>query len=311
MLTPALTLAAVTLFVLIFVMLQALLKAWSEHGERSRRLDGSVRGGWRRELERSLARYEKPYRYLSDTMEAVGWPLRPSGFVLLTALLALTGVACGLLLFEGVKGTLLLGAVAAGLPAVALRMSAVSRQLRARLDFLPAVELFYQCYVAAGGRQVRTALQRTVEERNLLGPMQAAFEQLYRNLSVRGDDEASLRIFAAGLGHVWGDYFVQILKVALEEGHAASDNLKQLIADMRRARRANQQERNRLLEIRIANFTPPLFLGLFLGINIRYNPEGSYTYYVADPHGRDMLLNAVVLIFLSFVMGLALSRRKM
>ncbi|MNG34432.1 hypothetical protein D3C84_1209100 [compost metagenome] len=80
---------------------------------------------------------------------------------------------------------------------------------------------------------------------------------------------------------------------------------------MRRARRSNEQERSKLLEIRIANFTPILFLFLFVGINLHYNPESAYRYYVLDPQGRDLVLNSLVLIFGSFVMGIWLSRRKM
>jgi Flp pilus assembly protein TadB len=187
----------------------------------------------------------------------------------------------------------------------------VHRRMQTQMDFLPAVELFYQCYLVTGERQVRIALQRTVEERRLLGPMQSVFEQLYRNLSVRGDDEASLRLLAASLGHLWADYFVNILRVALVEGVSISDSLKELLSDMRKARRANEQERNRLLEIRVANFSPVLFLALFIGINLRYNKDNSYYYYMIDPQGRDMLLNAMVLIFASFLMGLWLSRKKM
>jgi hypothetical protein len=80
---------------------------------------------------------------------------------------------------------------------------------------------------------------------------------------------------------------------------------------MRRARRANEQERNKLLEIRIANYTPLLFLILFVGLNVHYSPENAYRYYLADPKGRDLMLNAFVLIFASFLMGIWLSRRKM
>ena len=183
--------------------------------------------------------------------------------------------------------------------------------MKTRIDFLPAVELFYQCCLVSGGKQIRTALQRTVEEKRLLGPMQAVFEQLYRNVSVRDDDEASLRIFAASLGHVWADYFVNIIRAGLAEGHPITANLKDLITDMRKSRRANQQERNKLLEIRLANFSPVFFLILFMGINFHYNPQNAYLYYIIDPGGRDLLLNAVVLIFCSFVMGLWLSRKKM
>jgi Flp pilus assembly protein TadB len=226
-------------------------------------------------------------------------------------LLLLTGVATGGFFFQSVKGTLLFGLLLGLLPYTLLRSLLVSRRMQTQMDFLPAVELFYQCYIVTGERQVRIALQRTIEERRLLGPMQSVFEQLYRNLSVRGDDEASLRLLSAALGHVWADYFTNILRVALAEGAPISDSLRELLADMRKARRAGEQERNRLLEIRIANFSPLLFLGLYVGINLRYNKDNSYYYYVIDPQGRDMLLNAMILIFASFLMGLWLSRKKM
>lgn len=130
--------------------------------------------------------------------------------------------------------------------------------------------------------------------------MQAVFEQLYRNLSVRSDDEASLRLLSVSLGHLWADYFVNILRVALVEGVPVSDSLRELLTDMRKARRANEQERNRLLEIRVANFSPVLFLVFFIGINLRYNKDNSYYYYFVDTQGRDMLLNAALLILHHF-----------
>jgi len=54
-----------------------------------------------------------------------------------------------------------------------------------------------------------------------------------------------------------------------------------------------------------------LFLLLFIGINAHYNPNGTYRYYLLDPMGRDLVLNALVLIFASFLMGIWLSRKKM
>jgi hypothetical protein len=54
-----------------------------------------------------------------------------------------------------------------------------------------------------------------------------------------------------------------------------------------------------------------LFLILFVGLNVHYSPENAYRYYLADPKGRDLMLNAFVLIFASFLMGIWLSRRKM
>lgn len=76
---------------------------------------------------------------------------------------------------------------------------------------------------------------------------------------------------------------------------------------MRKAQISEKQERNRLLEIRIANFSPILFLIVFMGVNFKLDAQMAYTYYVLDPEGRDLLLDALLLIFLSFVMGVYLS----
>lgn len=304
-------LSAAVLFVLLLIMLQRAMLLMAEQEQRSDRLLYRQRSRWSVRIMELLTSNRRLAGHLDDMLEAMRWPLKAGSFLLISVMLALGGMAGGGLLFQSAKGLLLSGALAGIAPYLALRMLLTQRQLRTRMDFLPAVELFYQCYLITGGRQVKVALQRAVDERRMMGAMQQVFEQLQRNLSIRGDDEASLRIFAGAVGHVWGDYFVQILRVALAEGHPVADNLKELITDMRKARRANQQERNRLLEIRIANFSPLVFLALFVGINFRYNPESAYYYYVLDPHGRDLLLNAGVLIFVSFGMGLWLSRKKM
>ncbi|EXX86068.1 hypothetical protein BG53_12710 [Paenibacillus darwinianus] len=305
------TAAVAALYVLSFVAIERLLRLYGTYGETATRLHYRRREGWRVRLDRLAARFERPYGHLGVLLESIRWQVNPSSFLVLSLMLLITGFAAGALFIQSPKGALLMAALAGGMPYLMLRMVLTQRQLLIRLEFLPAVELFYQCYMISGGKQIRNALQRTVEERRMLGPMQPVFEQLYRNLSVKGDDEASLRIFSAALGHIWGDYFANILRVALAEGCPAADSLKRLIDDMRQAQRANQLERNRLLEIRLANFSPILFLALFLGINFYYNPDNAYAYYVLDPKGRDMLLNALALIFGSFVMGLYLSRKKM
>ncbi|MBD2847783.1 type II secretion system F family protein [Paenibacillus sp. IB182496] len=304
-------LTVVSLFVFAFVAIERALAMLTERSRKHERLAYRADARLVNRLSRYLSRYGGVQRHLSELLESLQWPLQAGGFALLTLLLALGGLSGGVLLFQSFKGAALLMLLLAGLPYMLLRMALTQRQLKTRLEFLPAVELFYQSYLVTGGKQVRSALRRTIEERRLPGALQGVFEQLYRNLSVRSDDEATLRIFSASTGHVWGDYFVQIMRVALAEGAPVADNLKDLITDMRKARRANQQERNKLLEIRIANFSPLLFLALFIGINFRYNPEQAYFYYVLDPKGRDMLLNAAAMIFASFVMGLYLSRKKM
>ncbi|AJY73857.1 hypothetical protein [Paenibacillus beijingensis] len=311
MMTIAVGAALAALFICLFIALQRLLLIGADSRQSAGRLNYNRNRRLGARLAAFVARFEKPHRHVSDLLESLRLSLRPEGFILMTALLLITGVTSGAILFQSVKGSLLLGVVLGLLPYAALRSMLVHRQLQTQMDFLPAVELFYQCYLITGERHIRSALKRTVEEKRMLGHVQAVFEQLYRNLSVRGDDETSLRIFSTSLGHIWGDYLVQIMRVALAEGHTVTGNLKELITDMRKSRRANEQERHKLLEIRIANFTPVLFLAFFMGINFHYNRANSYLYYVLDPQGRDMLLNAIVLIFASFLMGLWLSRKKM
>lgn len=302
---------ALLLFLLLNLTIYTILQVWQE----KRRLRGRLT-------------YESPYSvnkllidrlmllrvvrvHISELLETLRLQVKPELFLGFSGMLLLAGLLTGGFFFQSLKGMLLFGLVVGFSPYVWLRGLLIHRRMAAQIDFLPAVELFYQCYLVTGECQVKVALQRAVEEKRLLGPMQAIFEQLYRNLSVRGDDETSLRLLAASLGHMWVDYFVQILRVALSEGVSVSDSLRELLGDMRKARRANEQERHRLLEIRVANFTPILFLALFIGINIRYNKGNAYFYYVQDPQGRDMLLNAFLLIFGSFLMGLWLSRKKM
>ncbi|CAM4182162.1 hypothetical protein L1N85_11195 [Paenibacillus alkaliterrae] len=303
--------AATLLFCLIFIALYHLFFIWSRERQLIGKLTYRTKIGWKYRLKERFKRYERLNRHLSELLEALQLKVTPGAFAYVSGLLLLAGIAAGGLFFQSVKGTLLFGMLLGAMPYTIVRAMLVHRRMQTQMDFLPAVELFYQCYIVTGERQVRIALQRTVEERRLLGPMQTVFEQLYRNLSVRGDDDASLRLLSASLGHLWADYFVNILRVALVEGVTITESLKELLTDMRKARRANEQERNRLLEIRVANFSPLLFLAIYIGINLRYNKENSYYYYVVDPQGRDMLLNAMVLIFASFLMGLWLSRKKM
>ncbi len=298
------------IFSLLYVSLTHGFSAWWDNHSRRRRLHSIRETRWNTEMLAYWGRLDKPMRHIADLLSALGWRLSPKGFVFCSVTLSLSGIAAGVLVFQSFRSVAMLLIILGCIPYLLLRMALVNRQMATRLEFLPAVELFYQCYLVTGCRHIRIALQRTVEERRLPGEVQAVFDQLYRNLSVKGDDEGSLRRFSLSFGNVWSDYFGSILKVALEEGNNVSDNLKELISDMRRAQMANQQERHRLLEIRMANFAPILFLVLFVGVNFRLNPEGSYEYYIVDSGGRGMLLNAGVLLFGSLMMGLYLSRRR-
>ncbi|GIO11242.1 hypothetical protein J19TS2_07970 [Cohnella xylanilytica] len=301
----------IALFVFCFAAVHSSLALGWTRADRRRRLRTSREPAWNRAAARLLSRLGKPYAHVADLLAAAGWTMTPEAFAVLSLALGVSGAASGIALFQSARSVLLLTLMLALLPYCFLRFRLINRQMAARLDFLPALELFYQCYLITGRRHVRTALQKTVEERRLPGEIQSIFEQLYRNLCVKGDDEGDLRRFALAVGHVWAEYFANMLGIALSEGNDISDNLKELIGDMRKSRMDDQAERHRLLEIRLANFSPVLFLALFLGINFRMNSETSYRYYVLDPAGRGMLLNALVLMFASFLMGIYLSRRKL
>ncbi len=311
-----LKLAVLGLAALLFLLMSTSayfgLSAWWSGQSRKRRLRGNREGRAFEEIRPPRwGRWNKPHRHVSDLLLALGWRLRPAGFVVCSLGMGLLGIVVGAVVFQSFRSVLTLLFMLSCTPYLALRMSLMNRQMSTRLEFLPAVELFYQSYLVTGCRHIRIALQKTVEERRLPGEVQAVFDQLYRNLSVKGDDEGSLRRFSLSFGNMWAEYFGNILKIALEEGNNVSDNLQELISDMRKAQLANQVERHRMLEIRLANYTPVLFLGIFMGVNFRLNPTGSYEYYIVDAGGREMLLNAVLLLFGSFMMGLYLSRRKL
>jgi Flp pilus assembly protein TadB len=300
-----------TLFLFLFFSFRfGLYQLW-DHLTRRRRLSVNKTTLWNLELAHHLIHLSKPHQHILDLLQAAGWRMKPNLFALLCSVMSLLGIGLGIIVFQSFFSVVILVLFLGSLPYLGLRMSLINRQMATRLEFLPAVELFYQCYLVSGCRHIRIALQKTIEERRLPGEVQAVFEQLYRNLSVSGDDEGSLRRFSLSFGHLWSDYFGSILKVALEEGNNVADNLRELITDMRSSQLANQKDRNRLLEIRMANFTPVVFLTLFLGINFRLNPDGSYEYYIMSAVGRGMLLNSIVLLFGSLIMGLYLSRKKM
>lgn len=299
------------LFILLMYMLEKLLLVIFTRQRRKSRLS-VVTALANKKRNTFLQRLEQRISiHLEHLLQTLQLSMRGERLFQWLLSIALVGGVLGWYLFDSVKGALLCAAMLAGLPYIMLRMLLIHRRLEAQNNFLPAIELFYQCYLITGERQIKIALAKVIEENRIAGPMKDIFEQLYRNLCVRDNDEESLNLFANALGHVWADYFVQMVKVALHEGVSISSSLRQLIQDMRATRRANEQERHRLLEIRIANFTPILFLLLFVFINFRYNREQSLHYYFHDPAGREMILHMITMIFLSFLMGIYLSRKKM
>ncbi len=299
------------LFALIFLLFRHVLLLFVRQRKARFRLQYMRDAKLKNRFSAYLARYDALYRHLSELLESIESRISIGGVVTSTLVLSLAGFVAGAFFFQSFKGVLALTIILGSLPYAMLRMRLLSVRLRTRLEFLPAVEVFYQYYLICGQNNVKAALKMCLEENRILYPMKPVFEQLYRNLMTQRSSEESLRLFTMTLGHVWAEYLSGILRVALMEGNDVSGNLKDLIIDMRKAQRFDQAERNRLLEIRIANFTPILFLALFLGINFKMNYANSYHYYLMDPGGRNLLLDAVLLIFLSFIMGIVLSFRRM
>ncbi len=249
--------------------------------------------------------------HLRELLETVQSNITTGFFLMISFFLFLCGLLAGAFFFYSLKAVILLSLISSFIPYLILRSKLISVRLSTRLEFLPAIEIFYQYYAMSENKNIKNALKMCLEENRLSYSIRPVFEQLYRNLMTQQNEEEALRLFTLTLGHVWADYFVGIFRIALMEGNHVGANLKDLIIDMRKAQRQDQAERNRLLEIRIANFTPILFLAIFLFVNFKVNPENAYLYYVVDPVGRGLLLDALFLIFISFLMGIYLSLRRM
>lgn len=231
------------LFMLVFLSFQYMglvlyrRGAKTVNSETSSNVEGSVIGkGWRYALS----------RHLMELMEATRMIRSFRMLVFLTVLMVLVGMVAGIWFFQSFKGLGVCMSIFGLIPYLWLRMRLVSGRLRTRLDFLPAVEVFYQQLLIDEGRNIRQTLQRVVAGDRLLYPIKACFEQLQRNLAAGRDQETAFRIFRLELGHVWADYFVHIMRMGLTEGVPIASNLKELVMDMRRAQLFDQRARNRL-----------------------------------------------------------------
>lgn len=308
MLTQGKWTLALLLFLLTYVAVNRLLTAaFGRHAWRRRRL-------WTRRRRAGTFRHQvnKPSSLtaLAELLQTADVSLSPAGFIVLTAMAAAAGFTAGTILFASLKGFLVTGALLAVLPTLWLRSRQISRQLKRRKALLPALESFYQDYVLAAGSNLRVALGQTVASGRLPRHAQTVFGRLHAGLAVQLDPADSLRLFAVSFASRWADLFAGLLHSALADGTDIKEGLRSLISDMRRAARNDQLERNRLLEIRLANFSPLLFLAVFLVVNFHIDPDLAWRYYVQSDAGREMLLDTVVLIGLSFVMGIYLSLQK-
>ncbi|MNC00783.1 hypothetical protein D3C75_481180 [compost metagenome] len=294
------------LFILLFITLRRIgLVLGNRQAARSR-----LSSGKQRPIRRPFSGNLPLERHLFDIVEVTRLFTSVSGFATCCLLFLLTGVILGVFFFQSLKGVAVLGPVCGIAPYVVLRMKLLSRQLRTRLQFLPAVEVFYQQLLLTEHPNIRIVLQAVIAEDRLVYPIKPSFQQLQRNLSAGREPEDALRIFELEHGHVWAHYFANLMRLALQEGLDMASGLKELIDDMRRAQLFDQKARNRLLEIRLASFSPVFFLALFMGVNLKLNYENSVRFYFYSPEGKNMLLNAVVLMFGSLLLGIYLSIRR-
>lgn len=299
------------LFIINLYMFYHVLSALLTVRSRRNRLMYRKNFSYSQRMTARLLQYGGVYRHVSDMLEAVRWRVHPSSFFVLSFVLFLFGVTIGALVFDGLKGMAILSFILALLPYLLLKMKLVSLQIKTRMEFLPAVEIFYQRYVMSGHKNLRVVLQDILREDRLVYPMKPVFDQLNRHLSTNRDVQDAMHLFVMSLGHEWARYFANIYIVGLREGVDIQESLQELITDMRNAQRLDQAERNRLLEIRVANFSPLLFLVVFLLINYKLDPNQTIQYYVMVPEGRSLILESLLLIFLSFLMGVYLSLKRM
>lgn len=296
------------LFTLLFISIRHLGMAAS----RVRTARGRLTAGRNRASILVWPPCVRVVRHLNDMMSATRW-IRSVGMLAgFTLILMLAGMIAGVWVFRSLRGVAILGAVLGLLPYLTLRLKLISSRLRTRMEFLPAVEVFYQQMVLTPRPNIRLVLDDAVSGDRLLYPIKPVFEQLHRNLSAgAGSTEDALRIFSLELGHVWADYFANMLRLGIQEGTDITGNLKELIEDMRRAQLYDQKARNRLLEIRLASFSPMLFLVLFIFINLKLNYGNTVRAYFLEAEGRNMLLHALLLQFASLLMGIYLSMKRM
>ncbi|WJH37123.1 hypothetical protein N6H14_16485 [Paenibacillus sp. CC-CFT747] len=283
MLTAAKYALLLLLFLLLFASLRGFLHLFIGERKARLRLIYSRSSPWEDKVTGWAEKLQGLTVHLKDLLESNRTRMSVRMFLSVSFFLLLGGFSCGFLLFYNIKGVLSLTAILGALPYLLMRMRLISLQLKTRLDFLPAVEVFYQCYVLSAHPNIRNVLRTALADDRIRYPLKPVFEQLHLNLSTSREAEDSLRIFALTLGHHWGDYFVSIIRIGMLEGNDVSANLRDLVMDMRRAQLFDQNERTRLMEIRIASFSPVLFLGVFLFVNFKINYNNAYTYYVLDP----------------------------
>lgn len=250
-------------------------------------------------------------KHLQNLLQAVNASFTVQWFTIFTMILLMLGATAGIFLFHQIKSTLILSLMLASIPYIYLRMKLLTLQMKRKEELLPAVEVFYQGYIASMPGDVRNTLHQMVTQHHLDFALRTVFDQLVKDLMTGKDTQEALDLFSYSIGNEWAKHFAMMLQMSLKEGVDIREHVKSFIQDMRRAHKHALQERNRLLEIRIANFTPILFLALFIGINFYLDSNQAYRYYVVDPDGRKMILGALWLIFASFIMGIYLSVKRM
>src|SRR5690554_3590104 len=154
----------------------------------------------------------KLWIHVSDLLSSVSSPLRVGQFLALGVNLSIGGILIGTFFFSSVKGVVSLAILLGSIPYISLRMRLLTIQMRGRINFLPAMEVFYQSYILSENKNIRMVLKDSIAENRMLYPIKAVFEQLYMGLMVNKETEGCLRIFALTLGNQWADHYISILR---------------------------------------------------------------------------------------------------
>src|SRR5690554_2212371 len=115
-----------------------------------------------------LYRRYKLFIHLSELLESISSPIRTGQLLGIGFISAIGGVLIGTFFFSSMKGVISLGCILALIPYITVRMRLLTIQMRARINFLPAMEVFYQSYILSEHKNLRAVLKHSIEENRML-----------------------------------------------------------------------------------------------------------------------------------------------
>ena len=135
------------LFVLVFVLIQSLLHVVIRQRKARYRLQYVKTSTFVARFSEYLGNRSSLFKHIKEMMESVESKMSMRGIMTVSFVLFLAGLLAGTLFFQTLKGVVIVTSICVSLPYMLLRLKLVSVRLQTRLEFLPAVEVFYQYYM--------------------------------------------------------------------------------------------------------------------------------------------------------------------